>query len=259
MRQRVTKVILVGVIAAAAIVADGVPIRAVELPTVTVSAGSDGQYGPSGACSDAIDAQAPTFEFTRTGDVSSPLSVSIAWGGDAAPGDDYGTPPTTADFATGESSVVVALHEGSALLPARTRMITASIEPSGDYEVGGPSSAEVTVTYTYAVDSGCAHAAFTDLSTNTTQRIALGQVPVPLAAVLGVQSCSCIRYAVVGGELPVGVELDLRSGQFVGAAVAVGTFTSRIDACVQFYADRTCDETVLSVQVDTGEMPRFTG
>jgi hypothetical protein len=71
------------------------PSGALAVPSVAVVKAADGFFGPSEPCSDLVDAQQPQFHFSRTGDVSAPLTVAVAWSGDAVSGDDYVSPSPT--------------------------------------------------------------------------------------------------------------------------------------------------------------------
>jgi hypothetical protein len=87
-----------------------------------------------------------TLRFTRTGDLTTPLTVSFATAGSALPGIDYQQLGSTVTFAAGSATadMVVTPLEDSLLESAET--VVASLEPGSGYTVGGTATATVTIT-----------------------------------------------------------------------------------------------------------------
>jgi len=107
------------------------------LPVVNVSA-TDATASEAGG-------NTGTFTFSRTGDTSSPLSISYTVGGSAAPGPDYVALPGSVTIPSGASSATVTVTPIDDALTEGSETVLVAVAPAAGYSVGTPSSATVTI------------------------------------------------------------------------------------------------------------------
>jgi glucose/arabinose dehydrogenase len=109
-----------------------------DAPVVTVTAsGNPSETGPAGG----------SFTFTRSGDLSSALTVLFSQGGTAQPGGDYGLSHTgSVTIAAGQASATVNLSVVDDSVFEPTETVVLSVQPSGNYVVGAPASATLSIT-----------------------------------------------------------------------------------------------------------------
>lgn len=84
--------------------------------------------------------QAGVFRFTRTGDVSQPLTVFAALSGTATAGADFDQPDLHVSFSAGVSTTYLPIYPISDALTESTETVVATILPSGSYAVGQSSA-----------------------------------------------------------------------------------------------------------------------
>ena len=104
------------------------------LVSVTASDPSASESGDTG-----------TFTFTRSGDVTAALAVTVQFSGSATPGFDYAPLSTTVNFLAGEmtATVTVTPLSDAATDPSDTVIVTA-VDGAG-YDLGLSPSATVTI------------------------------------------------------------------------------------------------------------------
>ena len=104
------------------------------LVSVTASDPSASESGDTG-----------TFTFTRTGDVTAALAVTVQFSGSATPGFDYATPATTVNFLAGQATATVTVTPlaDAATDPSDTVIVT--VVDGAGYDLGPSPSATVTI------------------------------------------------------------------------------------------------------------------
>lgn len=85
------------------------------------------------------------FRFTRTGDVSQPLTAGYSLGGSASPEDDYLVWENNVTFAIGADTAYVTVLPRNDALQEGNEDITLTLSPGNGYTVGTSSTATVTV------------------------------------------------------------------------------------------------------------------
>jgi hypothetical protein len=86
------------------------------------------------------------FTLTRTGDLSSALTVNYTLAGTATPGVDYtGTTPSSVTFAAGSSNATITLPTIDDLLSDPSETIITTITAPVGYTISGPSTATATI------------------------------------------------------------------------------------------------------------------
>ncbi|MFN5067050.1 MAG: S8 family serine peptidase, partial [Aphanizomenon sp.] len=86
------------------------------------------------------------FTLTRTGDLSSALTVNYTLGGTATPGVDYtGTTPNSVTFAAGSSKATITLPTKDDLLSDPSETIITTITAPVGYTISGPDTATATI------------------------------------------------------------------------------------------------------------------
>jgi serine protease len=86
-----------------------------------------------------------TFTFTRTGDVSAVLNVSINMTGSAANGTDYNTIAGNVAFAAGQATTVATITPIDDTIFEGSESVIVTVQAGPGYEVGSPSSATITI------------------------------------------------------------------------------------------------------------------
>ncbi|NCS37145.1 MAG: hypothetical protein GPJ14_24455 [Microcystis aeruginosa G11-01] len=84
------------------------------------------------------------FTLTRTGDLSSALTVNYTLAGTATPGDDY-TPGSLTFFAAGSPTATITLPTKDDLLSDPSETIIITITAPGGYTISGPDTATATI------------------------------------------------------------------------------------------------------------------
>jgi len=84
-----------------------------------------------------------TFQFTRTGDLSKPLTVTVAWGGFAKFYSDYKPTPTTVTFAAGKATVDVSVTPVADVWREGDEAVTAQLQFGNGYAVDTTRSIDV--------------------------------------------------------------------------------------------------------------------
>src|SRR5262245_51133178 len=107
------------------------------LATVTVD--------PFVATADELGPSPGIFRFTRTGDVSAPLSVNFTLGGTAARGVDYQIWENTANFAAGTNAAYVSVLPRNDSLREGNESIVLTLSPGSGYTIGTANRGTVTV------------------------------------------------------------------------------------------------------------------
>jgi hypothetical protein len=101
------------------------------------------------AATDASAAEAAadpgTFTFTRTGDVSAALNVSIAMSGSATNGTDYNTIAGNVAFAAGQATTVATITPIDDTPFEGSESVIVTVVAGTGYDVGSPSSATLTI------------------------------------------------------------------------------------------------------------------
>jgi Ca2+-binding RTX toxin-like protein len=86
------------------------------------------------------------FTVTRTGDLSSPLTVNYTLAGTATPGVDYtGTTPSSVTFAAGSPNATITLPTIDDLLSDPSETIITTITAPASYTISGPNTATATI------------------------------------------------------------------------------------------------------------------
>ncbi|MFM6480309.1 MAG: Calx-beta domain-containing protein, partial [Microcystis panniformis] len=108
-----------------------------DLGTLTLVKTTDGkEAGPVSS----------VFTLTRTGDLSSALTVNYTLGGTATPGVDYtGTTPNSVTFAAGSSKATITLPTKDDLLSDPSETIITTITAPVGYTISGPDTATATI------------------------------------------------------------------------------------------------------------------
>ncbi|MCA2506080.1 S8 family serine peptidase [Microcystis sp. M62BS1] len=108
-----------------------------DLGTLTLVKTTDGkEAGPVSS----------VFTLTRTGDLSSALTVNYTLGGTATPGVDYtGTTPNSVTFAAGSSKATITLPTKDDLLSEPSETIITTITAPVGYTISGPDTATATI------------------------------------------------------------------------------------------------------------------
>ncbi len=106
-------------------------------PTVTVAA-----TAPTARETDLSPA---TFTLTRTGPTTSPLLIPLTWGGTAAPGTHYQTPPATALIPAGSASTTLTLTPIADDLAQGDRTLTLTVVQDFSLSVGSSATAIATL------------------------------------------------------------------------------------------------------------------
>jgi hypothetical protein len=86
-----------------------------------------------------------TFTFTRSGDVTAALTVSIAMSGSATNGTSYQSIPTTFAFAAGATTATVGLTPIDNSIVDGSKTATVTIQSGSGYTAGSPASATITI------------------------------------------------------------------------------------------------------------------
>jgi hypothetical protein len=86
-----------------------------------------------------------TFVFTRTGDLSAPLVVTVIIGGTATNGSDYQLLSTTVNFAEGQGTVTVEVLPIADMVLDASETVVMTIVDGTAYDLGAPPSATVTI------------------------------------------------------------------------------------------------------------------
>jgi hypothetical protein len=107
------------------------------LPAVTVEAiDSDAsETGPD----------AGTFQFTRTGDTTAPLTVTFDVSGTAENGSDYDTIEVTVTFLAGESTAVLEVTPVSDADAEESETVIVTVTDGASYDVGATPAATITI------------------------------------------------------------------------------------------------------------------
>ncbi len=127
--------------------------------TLTTTGSSVAEVPPGGpACNNsevsvtATDANASeagadpgTFTFTRSGNVSAVLNVTIAVSGTATNGTDYSTLAGNVAFAAGQATTVATITPMDDSLVEGSETVTVTVQSGAGYDVGSPGSATVTI------------------------------------------------------------------------------------------------------------------
>ncbi len=88
-----------------------------------------------------------TFQFSRSGDTSAPLAISVGYSGNGRPGFDYETLPATIVIPAGQATADVLLDPiNDPDVESGPDTVTATILPAAGYSVGSPASATITIT-----------------------------------------------------------------------------------------------------------------
>ncbi|MGE3804182.1 MAG: SBBP repeat-containing protein, partial [Gemmataceae bacterium] len=85
------------------------------------------------------------FTVTRTGDLSSALTVNYRISGNATPGDDYTALTGTVVIAATQATATIVVDPIQDNMPEVDERVIARLEPSPDYFIGSPASATVTI------------------------------------------------------------------------------------------------------------------
>lgn len=226
------------------------------MPTISISA-SPGTGGRNDDCRFERFVVAPatddqwthpgTFTVERTGDTTAPLTVDVAYQGEALLVDQL---PTEAVIPAGETSVTVPVAGPDHY---RDNTVVVTVSAGSGYEPGDPATATVTFANTGNYDLGCMFRA--DAVVNET--ILVGQQPsADLAnAVVDLQYDDMTGTFETDDPLPAGLSVD-NAGVWSGAATTVGTtaFTGylcddhdycfrRIEVSVEVTTDATTTST----------------
>ena len=173
-----------------------------------------------------------SFVVRRTGAVTSPLTVTYRLSGSAQPGVHFEPLPGTVTFQAGSGSAIV---EVVARQTPRGALVDLTLEVTGGTPLAPPSPPSARIQFVSPFPSGpieCGYR-FTPDPWNTAQTVVVGgtlraltlqQVTPPLL------SPATGTFRVVGGALPVGVELR-GDGSFGGAPTMPGVFGAQIEAC----------------------------
>ena len=78
--------------------------------------------------------------------VSTPVTVSLSFGGNAVAGTDYTIPAGKIVVPAGQTSIAVQIPTVTSNVVEADRMLTVSLAPNADYQVGSPNSTSVTIT-----------------------------------------------------------------------------------------------------------------
>lgn len=107
-------------------------------PTVTITA-------PDPIASEA-GLSTGAFKITRTGDTDAPLIVQYTPTGTATPGKDYNKLSGAVLIPSGKSSATILLKPKADKLKEANETVIINLKGSGDYEIGTPNNATVTIT-----------------------------------------------------------------------------------------------------------------
>ncbi len=107
------------------------------LPTVVVAATAPLASEQTG--------DAGVFTITRTGPVTSPLFVPLAWGGSAVSGTHYTAPPSSLLIPAGAASATVSVTPLSDSLAQGDRSVTLSVATDWSLSAGAPATATATI------------------------------------------------------------------------------------------------------------------
>jgi hypothetical protein len=106
-------------------------------PTVTITA-SDATAGEDGP-------DTGTFLITRSGNLSTNLTVQLTTGGSASGGSDYSTLPASITIAAGNASASVTVTPATDTNIESPETVIATLAANANYTIGSPSSAAVTI------------------------------------------------------------------------------------------------------------------
>jgi uncharacterized protein (DUF1800 family) len=118
----------------------------VEIYDITPSANANVTLAATIASADKSGSKPGEFTFTRAGDLSQALTVNYVTGGTAVNGFDYPFLPGTITIPGGSASATVRLAPNPSVLTTGGQTATLTIATgSGNYSVGSPASATVTI------------------------------------------------------------------------------------------------------------------
>src|SRR6185503_11092490 len=173
----------------------------------------------------AVDANASeigpdpgAFRFTRVGDPTFALSVTVTFAGTASNGGDYAFLSAVVTFPAGQSAVdrvVTPFNDGFVEGP---ETVIATLVDADQYDLGDPSTATITI-----VDTALT------ITTDLNEALLFGTPGPALTATGGRGS---LVFTIDSGALPRGVTLAT-SGQFIGSTMATGAFSfvARVTDC----------------------------
>lgn len=226
---------IAGVYIAQLIVSDGalvsepdtVVITAAGIPLVNVVA-TDGNAAEE-------DSDIATFTFTRTGDTTSPLTISYTIGGTATNGADYSMIADTVTIPADENSTVITITPADDALAEGDETVMLTLIDGAAYDVGLPDTATITITdndlpiVTLAATDAQAAEAGPDTGTFTFARSGTIDAPLQVTFAIAGTANNGLDYI----SIPASITIP------AGSADAILTVTPIADASVEG------DETVI--------------